>query len=244
MRFLVMHHYTSKHQRHADRLRRKWEECATVLSWCEDCDRYVEGLKQHRQEKHQSCETCGRIYGSMEKLRRHMVSHTKPGAKLVRPKLKVFQCRICKQNLVTERHVARHFSTKHQHFKTNKYAQKTGRVLQVMTLAECATILWYCKHCDSYVAELESHRQDKHQCCRVCGKIFSSVKLLHSHGAIHAKTLLCYYCGSRYKNKQQLDCHIKMHLGDVKKDHKCDVCCKSFWTQRKLVKHKRIHSNE
>ncbi|XP_033629101.1 zinc finger protein 652-B-like [Asterias rubens] len=228
-RFLVTHHFTTKHQRHVHRSMSK--ECSTLLRHCEECGSYVSGLKEHKLQNHQVCQNCRRIYSSIEKLRRHTESHTNPDSPLVRPKQKVYECNICKQHFGAERHVIQHVSTKHKNCKTmNSVQKKSGTVLQTMKVGDCATVLWYCKECDSYVDKLKSHRQEKHQFVEVSRKT--------------SKSLMGRYSDKRCKIKWQFNYRIKTHVKKIKKSHTCGICSKHFWRLQNLAFHmKQIHSH-
>ncbi|XP_071791562.1 uncharacterized protein [Asterias amurensis] len=168
---------------------------------------------------------------------------------MARPKQKVHQCNICKEHLPTQFQVIHHYLTQHEEVYNNKTSKKkTTSLPPTMKAEDFSTVLFYCKKCGSYEADLKRHRRENHQVCKVCGVVCASQKFLLQHMERHTKTeeerknLLCDYCGKRYVTRTSFSRHLKVHRGEKLKKYKCNIC--NSIVAGALSRHKLIHNNE
>lgn len=91
------------------------------------------------------------------------------------------------------------------------------------------------------------HQQDFRYRCEQCDKGFMSNYDLEDHRASHlgAKTFVCEYCGKAYSQKSYLVAHKRMIHGirkSMPKQHRCNLCSKSFASEHGLQNHASQHS--
>ncbi|XP_044270017.1 zinc finger protein 271-like [Tribolium madens] len=76
--------------------------------------------------------------------------------------------------------------------------------------------------------------------CDNCSHSFNQENDLKIHRSIHNSDLSCLACSKKFKGRQSLKRHLKIHL--TQKPHVCKICSKSFSESYALVKHLRRHS--
>ncbi|XP_076264595.1 uncharacterized protein LOC143198875 [Rhynchophorus ferrugineus] len=93
---------------------------------------------------------------------------------------------------------------------------------------------------------LMAHSDIKNHCCEICHKKFKSKQQLVNHKRVHTgeKPYQCHYCSERFASPQNLFNHKKKHTGDYK-CYKCHDCNKGYPTPGELESHIRIcHTGE
>ncbi|XP_039608455.1 zinc finger protein 665-like [Polypterus senegalus] len=90
--------------------------------------------------------------------------------------------------------------------------------------------------------EIQVHTGKK--CCFECGKQFKQKSNLNKHLKIHngEKTYCCNECGKSFSRGSNLRRHRRIHTGE--KPHCCSECGKLFLQRSELQKHRRIHTGE
>uniref|UniRef100_UPI00358DF554 myc-associated zinc finger protein-like isoform X1 n=1 Tax=Myxine glutinosa TaxID=7769 RepID=UPI00358DF554 len=90
-------------------------------------------------------------------------------------------------------------------------------------------------------------RVRKNHACELCGKAFRDVYHLNRHRLSHSdeKPFECPVCRQRFKRKDRMTYHVRMHDGGVQKPYVCDHCAKGFSRPDHLNNHVRqVHSTE
>lgn len=91
------------------------------------------------------------------------------------------------------------------------------------------------------------HRRDLRYRCEQCNKGFMSNYDLEDHKASHldTKTFVCECCGNAYSQKSYLVAHKRVIHRIRKtepKQHRCELCSKSFASEYNLRNHANLHS--
>lgn len=111
------------------------------------------------------------------------------------------------------------------------------------------TLKYQCRECGKYFSNLLmlcAHMKDhKTRClpkCNQCHKIFTSLKSWMIHvDTRKQKPFWCLSCTRGFANEDLLTKHMQIHRW---KQHKCDVCHKSFPTFSRLGFHYNIHTDK
>ncbi|XP_067884610.1 myc-associated zinc finger protein isoform X2 [Heterodontus francisci] len=92
-----------------------------------------------------------------------------------------------------------------------------------------------------------SRRVRKNHSCELCGKAFRDVYHLNRHKLSHSdeKPFECPVCQQRFKRKDRMSYHVRMHEGGVNKPYICSHCGKGFSRPDHLNSHiRQVHSTE
>ncbi|CAG9761219.1 unnamed protein product [Ceutorhynchus assimilis] len=93
---------------------------------------------------------------------------------------------------------------------------------------------------------ITAHSDIKNFQCEICQKKFKSKQQLVNHGRVHTgeKPYKCYTCEETFASNQNLFNHNKKHTGQYK-SYKCALCDKGYSTPGEFETHKRIvHTGE
>lgn len=87
------------------------------------------------------------------------------------------------------------------------------------------------------------HRRDFRHRCEQCGKKFMSKYDLEDHKTRHSdKSIVCDDCGNVFLQKSYLVAHKRlMHEVQKMSKYQCDLCNKSFASERNLHSHANLH---
>lgn len=167
------------------------------------------------------CSMCGARFIRQGEFKRHMVKHSD-----VRP----YKCTVCERAF-----------------------KRSSEVMSHMQIHSGVT--YACETCDFTTMNKISlkthirrvHRRDFRYHCEQCGKGFMSNYDLEDHKASHlnAKTFVCEYCGNTYSQKSYLVAHkrvIHRIQKTAPKQHRCELCSKSFASEYSLRNHASLHS--
>ncbi|KAL1518391.1 hypothetical protein ABEB36_002021 [Hypothenemus hampei] len=91
-----------------------------------------------------------------------------------------------------------------------------------------------------------SHSNIKNYSCHICPKKFKSKQQLVNHSRVHTgeKPYHCQICGESFATTQNLYNHKKKHTG-IDKQYQCRMCEKAYLTPGELESHQRIiHTGE
>lgn len=170
--------------------------------------------------KHE-CPICQARFARQGELKRHMVKHSD-----VRP----YKCAVCERA-----------------FKRSSELSSHMQIHRSVTYA-CET----CSFTTTNKVSLRTHDRRVHQRdlryrCEQCGKGFMSNYDLEDHKASHlgTKSFICEYCGNAYSQKSYLIAHKRVIHGiqrTAPKQHRCDLCSRSFASEHSLRNHATLHS--
>ena len=207
---------------------------------CDDCDKvfkYTSQLSTHKTYKHGKfkdavfkCKECDKTYKNAACLRRHSFNHLGLS----------FICDQCSMSFVSKEKLAIHFNFIH---KTPKYK---------------------CSECDYKSLrgdDLRNHINRRHRgdqvmfTCAECGNLFRhQYQTCKGHKEARkknkgSKMIACENkCGFEGKWASGLKKHYSRSRCDPKnaliRNHKCDVCQRTFSTESRMKKHKKYHFEE
>ena len=165
-----------------------------------------------KEQVEHKCKTCGEIFWSKKKLRRHK----KQTHDIHAPKIPCMLCdEVFDQNRDLHNHMAIHADS--------------GEILK-------------CKICQrsfNKPSVLRKHlmKHSKSKTCRICGKTFMSVFSLRNHQKFHLGKFSCHLCGRFMSSTWNLKQHMKTHIRS-EKTYECNVCHEKFFSPSALEFHK------
>ncbi|CAH0598616.1 unnamed protein product [Chrysodeixis includens] len=167
-----------------------------------------------------SCNTCGRCFTSVDKLRSHEKHHkTKP-------------CELCNKVFVTQEHYESHIQRHSDKLKLIK--QKT-----VQTCSFCEKECSNDNELSLHVNKV--HLQIKPYSCDMCERQFYTENNLKNHKKIHSMgpKEACEFCNKILKSRKQLVIHVRKHIGV--KPFCCQVCGQGFYSTFKAREHMKVY---
>ncbi|KAJ4452339.1 hypothetical protein ANN_03864 [Periplaneta americana] len=207
-----------------DSLTRSTESCVSAVksdrqvhNKCHTKKTNTESIS-HKGDGSIKCNICGKTFGYVQNLRKHLLTHTGE---------KPFKCDVCLKCFSQSGDLIKH-ARKHTGERPFK----------------CEV----CGKCFSYSGNLKIHVRhhtgEKPFQCDVCGKCFSESGKLKIHVRHHTgeKPFKCDICGKCLSYSGNLKIHLRQHTGE--KPFQCHVCCKSFSDSGKLKIHARQHTGE
>uniref|UniRef100_A0A7N8XI02 Zinc finger protein 14-like n=1 Tax=Mastacembelus armatus TaxID=205130 RepID=A0A7N8XI02_9TELE len=147
------------------------------------------------------CGDCGKVFGRMYHLKRHIVTHRKA------TNSECYTCPDCQRNFAFPEDLNKHLQI---HVKENN--------------GTCPK----CNETFNSPEELESHMGKPFQCSQ-CSKSFRSSSGLRLHSRQHMEvrpTYKCPECGRTYGRMTELKMHQRYHTGD--KPYMCTCCNKQY----------------
>ncbi|XP_051930221.1 zinc finger protein 629-like [Hippocampus zosterae] len=159
------------------------------------------------------CSECGKLFGRMGSLNRHMTTHTRE---------KPFACSICAKRFSFKEHMKRHMLI------------HTGETS--VSCGVCANS--FRDKCDM-VLHMRTHTGEKPFACSVCRKGFSR----KDHMVLHMRThtggnFTCPVCHKRFSSKKYVMIHMRTHTGE--KPFGCNACDKRFTYKYQVTRHKCV----
>ncbi|XP_057700390.1 zinc finger protein 420-like [Corythoichthys intestinalis] len=193
------------------------------------------------------CSICNQSFPGVNKLTRHMRTHTKE---------KPFQCTVCLLNFSQSYHMTRHQRQKHgmQTFICKcgkkfaswlklKVHRKTHKILT------CPSCKMSFKDKDDLENHLKSHakipRTPLSLICDECGKVFGRRYHLKRHMVMHYKAantgyFTCAECKADFALAEDLKKHLKRHAKE--NSGTCLRCNQNFPSQEELKAHMAAHN--
>lgn len=89
------------------------------------------------------------------------------------------------------------------------------------------------------------HDTEKAHSCSICGKSYSTRKLMNQHIScehINEQLLECKVCESRFASIVKLRSHVRWH--GTERRYNCDLCEKAFKTANNLRDHEKVHTGD
>lgn len=175
------------------------------------------------------CSMCDRVFPRLSHLQRHQMTHLN---------VKNYACNFCEEKFVQKAHLTRHI--------TRKHAEESGEEVQWTACDKCGQVfkttyemkahrrtshaLHRCKKCKEVIEVkndgLRQHHircRDKEKSCH-CGASFTRPVDLRAHQTVCLKKVafICIPCKSFFKQRTEIDRHIKKFHFRSEKCTKCD----------------------
>ncbi|CAH0730946.1 unnamed protein product, partial [Brenthis ino] len=196
---------------------------------CEDTVSTAEELSDHIKTKHTlNCSECGEKFKGKHTLRTHIMR--------IHSSHRDFTCDICAKTFNTKSRLESHI-TSHNVAIAKKLSYCT--ICQV----QYKNIYVYRNH----LKNSKNHSERLYH-CKECNKKFASKVYWKKHyDFYHLKKspFKCESCNKLFMSDWRLKNHRQKHHGlNRTRDHMCNICGKSFYTQSTLRGHKLTHSDE
>ena len=202
---------------------------------CHSCDinfRYMEELKEHALETHQSnkflqCRFCDFATNLNESLKRHENIHTKE---------KQFPCHMCSK-------VCFDISDLKSHM--NSHTDINDSVVCDICSKQLKSSYHLKKH-TRRKHTIKADTEEQEYICEICSSVLKEKTYLRRHMKnVHGDyNFMCLHCDKRFKSNTHLQEHEKLHLGLIETVF-CNVCAFEVrGGERKLKSHMKTHTNE
>lgn len=198
-----------------------------------------------------SCNTCNLKFPTVNAVKAHIKSHEK-----------VYICEICEEIITDAYKLVDHTYDHNKDFYRCPFCslQSPLRHYLYCHLTRVHLQQFKCKHCGNFFKSSQSlkeheemHANDMLHTCIVCEKTYIFPKSLQQHQikfhTVHIEDdsiqNQCHICLKIYKCPRTLKKHLKTHEKrdeTNRKRHLCDICGKSYASNRQLVAHHRVHS--
>ncbi|KAL1456811.1 hypothetical protein WDU94_001511 [Cyamophila willieti] len=223
-----------------------------VSSKCKFCSQifsYNYELKRHLFTKHKNkssidkcnfqlyhCDSCGKKFTRKDHMRDHIrCIHLNEG-----------YCKICSHSFSSLRSLKRHFEMHHEREEKNIENVRLCSIIQQKRY-------YFCNLCSKKFSEkrsLRDHLNVKHYgvpkvVCEVCGKNFSTLKLLQRHKKQHGnvRRFSCHLCEKSYTVNCELLKHLRSHLHKFEQlgaKPGCSKCKLQFRSNKKFMHHIQV----
>ena len=204
----------------------------TENSYCKHCYRHFPSLEEHNREEHPQdehstptthvCDICSKEFQNKVMLKVHIKRHERGGARKSK-----FNC---------------------PHCKTGRYQKE--ELLEQHILENHSGKEYICSQCPMvfYTPQTRSNHEkrnhsEKNIKCDQCDMMFASQSYKNAHvKSVHIKepNRICPHCGDGFTDKTVYEAHVNRHLDH--RPHACDLCGKTFLTERDLKNHINSHT--
>ncbi|XP_077439733.1 uncharacterized protein LOC144062325 [Vanacampus margaritifer] len=175
-----------------------------------------DGEETNKNPKKYMCSECGKMFGRMGSLNRHMTTHTGE---------KPFPCSTCAKSFTSKEHMKRHMMI------------HTGE-----TPFPCAVCAKRFRDKCEMILHMRTHTGEKPFMCSVCRKCFSRKDDMVLHMRMHTGGhFTCSVCHKRFSSKKYVMIHMRTHTGE--KPFGCDACDKRFTYKYQVTRHKCVSSD-
>lgn len=213
-------------------------------------------VKFHNQDLKYNCSICDATFESENELKQHNFSmeHGNRYMKMhekCRPsgiEARNHQCKTCQTWFGLRHYLVQHMETDNHDYKCQKcglqYLQPGSRRLHIQQVhQEIATTCEFCSLKLQTTQAVWGHLKTHgivHECDN-CHRRFLHKEQVTTHMEAHEPPVQCPWkgCVRQLVTKISLYYHLKTHQGD--EDYKCPYCSKSFFKQKLLEAHMRIH---
>ncbi|XP_018587713.1 zinc finger protein 729 isoform X1 [Scleropages formosus] len=219
---------------------------------CNDCGQesstltsHHQHLQQHENPKPQKslfqlgglknsfeCEECGMCFSRASALHSHQQHHVQPK--------RIHKCSLCEKAYSSHSGLYSHQRACHAAALFRKDRFNPRKTL-------LGPKLYYCEKCGKGFWSLGAFSQHKQQqCAEVQGKTNTPepVASNNSRSRASCKRAVCPVCGKKFRHRGYLACHMKRHNSTPKKNHKCEVCGKSYSILSCFFKHQQVHDSQ
>ncbi|XP_061539417.1 gastrula zinc finger protein XlCGF57.1-like [Phycodurus eques] len=165
----------------------------------------------NKDSKKFMCSECGKMFGRMGSLNRHMITHTGE---------KPFACAVCTKRFSSKEHMKRHTMI------------HTGE-----TPFPCVVCAKRFRDKCEMILHMRTHTGEKPFTCSVCRKCFSRKDDLMLHARTHTGGhFTCSVCHKRFSSKKYVMIHMRTHTGE--KPFSCNACDQRFTYKYQVTRHK------
>ncbi|XP_076638464.1 uncharacterized protein LOC143350314 [Colletes latitarsis] len=202
---------------------------------CETCGKgfsRVDKLKDHEQSKHKVelfaiSDLDDRDDMDMDSINRGDCIEERKKDRHNRP----HKCTICPKSFAQAQSLA-------NHIERHKRVKETQKRFLCEVCSKCFA------QSGSLVAHMRTHTGVKPYVCNVCSRAFTKSTYLQLHLRTHSgeKPYICQYCSRAFARANTLARHITMHTGEAK--YHCQICTKSFRRLTSLNEHTYTHTGQ
>ncbi|XP_067000895.2 zinc finger protein 665 isoform X2 [Anabrus simplex] len=175
------------------------------------------------------CCLCGQTFSLIEQCLEHSKAHYQQDSNH-------YPCSVCGKSFTVERELTEHH--KEHRPQENKMRIKGKRLCCNICGRRFNTERTFVNH-SCATPETKQFR------CTVCKKSYSSEERLAFHQKFHegARLNFCEKCGKEFDNEGSLYYHTRM-VHDGERPFSCSICSKKFYSNARLLAHKRVHTGE
>lgn len=200
------------------------------LTICKNCHEKIQQFYNFKKQCEINCELFNKVINDFERLNKEIptneIYETRIQRKYFRKSSKGTICQVCG--------------------KLVKGIQTHMLIHEGIKKFQCE----YCKKSFIQSGQLKrhvnSHLNIRNYSCSQCGKTFVDPSSVTKHLVVHKnkdeRPFVCSLCGSQFSRLSALRHHEKTHRQE--RNHKCEICEKSFLAKYDLTKHMRIHNGE
>ncbi|XP_075526693.1 uncharacterized protein LOC142558444 [Dermacentor variabilis] len=175
-------------------------------------------MRVHTGEKPYCCHLCPMTFTQKQSVSRHMRTHTGE---------KPYHCRFCPKACAAESNLRTHEAT-HTRQVTPNVSLNTGSSWRNSCNLAAEPV-------QLELSSQQSLNKGRHLPQRL---VCSVVKSSH----ISKQPRKCSYCGKVFKQKFDLDKHVRVHTGE--KPFRCHLCPMAFTQKQSVLRHIRTHTGE
>lgn len=200
---------------------------------CETCGKgfsRVDKLKDHEQSKHKS-----ELFENSDFDDKEDMDNVNKGDCLEERKKdrhnRPHKCAICPKSFAQAQSLA-------NHIERHKRVKETQKRFLCEVCSKCFA------QSGSLVAHMRTHTGVKPYVCNICSRAFTKSTYLQLHLRTHSgeKPYICQYCSRAFARANTLARHITMHTGEAK--YHCQICTKSFRRLTSLNEHTYTHTGQ